>query len=326
MIARYSKLIIKAVEKFNLKLKGKHVLTEAATDNYVCTPVIAAFAGAEVTAFTRDSKYGTVDEVIRQTYELAEKMSVLKKIKVITDLDETNWEKIDIVTNTGHLRPIDHRILNNLRSDVVIPLMYEPWEFREGEIDIDLCRKKGIRICGTNESDPRLRTIDYLGHIVLFFLMKEKRSPFSTSIIITGTDKFTESISKTLKYNDYPTAIKKLDELTEDFSGADVLVITDHSDGQKILSGDEASILRNSNISRDKLIIHICGNVDFKDANYKHYPEIPAKFGYMSYTTDLIDPMAVIDLHTAGLKVAEGLIKYGKDILNQKEYPVLFIE
>ena len=34
----------------------------------------------------------------------------------------------------------------------------------------------------------------------------------------------------------------------------------------------------------------------------------PASFGYMSYTADAVDPQAVVDLHCAGLKVAEEML------------------
>ena len=53
---RLIKGIIKAIEKFELSLMDKVVLTEAATGNYVVTLVIAAVAGAKkVYAFTKDS-------------------------------------------------------------------------------------------------------------------------------------------------------------------------------------------------------------------------------------------------------------------------------
>ena len=331
MIEEYSKFIIKAVEKFNLNIKDKLVLTEAATGNYVCTPVIAAVAGAEVIAFTKNSKFGSVKDVIEQTNVLAEKMNVKSRIKIITDINETAFERIDIITNTGHLRPINRKLLSKVRLDTVIPLMYEPWEFRKGEIDLDYCRNRGILVCGTNESDPRLRTMDYLGFIVLYLLLKERRTPFITRVLITGTEKFTFPIKRILESTSYKAEIKKFEELENDFSGADVLVVADHDDGRKVLSEKEPAILRNSQISNKKLVIHICGNVDFNDAAFKHYPDNPSPFGFMSFTTDYIDPIAVIDLHTAGLKVAEGMIqartenRIGLEYKNfmEKGYPAL---
>jgi hypothetical protein len=54
-----------AIDRLELDLSGKVVLTEAATGAYIVTPVIAALAGAEVYAFTKDTRYGTVADVTK---------------------------------------------------------------------------------------------------------------------------------------------------------------------------------------------------------------------------------------------------------------------
>ena len=77
-------------------------------------------------------------------------------------------EDVDILTNTGFLRPINKKLIKALTPKCVIPLMWEPWEFRPEEIDIDACVERGIKVYGTNEADPRLKTMDYIGWIVLF--------------------------------------------------------------------------------------------------------------------------------------------------------------
>lgn len=69
--------ILNAVQKFGLDMRGKTVLTEAATGNYVVTSVIAACAGANVLAYTKDSSYGSEEETTRQTSLLASILSVL---------------------------------------------------------------------------------------------------------------------------------------------------------------------------------------------------------------------------------------------------------
>lgn len=73
-------------------------------------------------------------------------------------------------------------------------------------------------------------------------------------------------------------------------------------------------------IKPNTLILHICGNVNFKGLKCRTKPKKPAKFGYMSYTTDYIDNQSVIDLHTAGLKVAEGMIRANNMNLSKKEF------
>ena len=42
----------------------------------------------------------------------------------------------------------------------------------------------------------------------------------------------------------------------------------------------------------------------------------------MSFTTDYIDNRAVIDLHTAGLKVVEGMLKANELALDSEDYKI----
>ena len=158
--------ILNSLEKFNLNLKGKNVLTEAATGNYVVTPIIAALAGANVYAFTKNSKYGTIKEVKKQTIELTKKFGIENKIKIITNLNNVDLKDIDILTNTGFLRPVNKELINKLSSKCVIPLMWEPWEFRNEDLDLEECYNKGIKVYGTDESDNRLKTIDYTIYLI----------------------------------------------------------------------------------------------------------------------------------------------------------------
>jgi len=70
----------------------------------------------------------------------------------------------------------------------------------------------------------------------------------------------------------------------------------------------KSGYIKNNQVKSNQLLIHISGNVDFSDAFAIKIPEAPRKFGYMSFTCDYVDSMAVIDLHTASLCVAQGMI------------------
>jgi len=296
--------------KFQINLQGKTVLTEAATGNYVCTPIIAAMAGAKVYAIAKESKYGTIDQIENEVSTIAKCLKVEKKISIIKSLNEVNLSGIDIVTNTGFVRPIDKSFIDRLKSDCVIPLMWEPWEFRPGEFDLDYATRKGIKVYGTNEADSRLQTMNYIGLTVLYFLLKEKRSPLSTKVLVIGCEKFNHAIEVVLKKQGYPVN----SFLTNFYNKAeikeyDTIVVAEHTTSKMIIGDTSESLINNSDLSIDHLIIHIAGSVDFDSTICCHYPEKPASFGYMSYTADFIDPVAVIDLHTAGLNVAEGMLK-----------------
>ena len=84
----------------------------------------------------------------------------------VTFIDEVKPDllsRADIITNSGHLRPINRDMLRYAEDTCVIPLMYEKWEFREEDIDLQFCKTKGIRVGGTNERHPKIGVFDYLG-------------------------------------------------------------------------------------------------------------------------------------------------------------------
>ena len=238
---------------------------------------------------------------------------------------------VDILTNTGFLRPIDSSLINKLSSQCVIPLMWEPWELREDEIDISLCRKKGIKVYGTNESDDRLMTMKYIGFIVLYYLLASKLTCFSAKVLLIGNNEFVGPMIEVLQNNDYNFDVVKYKD-TINVENYNFIVVAEHKIDQEII-GNQGSFIKNSDIPDDTIVLHIAGNVSFEGARYKYIPNKPSCFGHMSFTTDYIDPQAVIDLHTAGLKVAEGMLeanRLGLDGMSEvtfleSNYPALAI-
>lgn len=319
--------LIEAIHKFELNLSGKIVLTEAASGNYVCTPLLAALAGANVYAFGKDSEFGTYSEVKKELMEFAIKLKINDKINIINNFNHVPLEEMNIVTNTGFLRPINRILINRLSSECVIPLMWEPWEHRPAELDIEACVEKGIKVYGTNESDERLRTFEYIGYIVLYWLLHFKLSPFSAKILILGNHEFVEPIKSVLQKLNYYFKVITDYNSNVNIKDFNCIVIAEYK-SDKMIIGDDAVIHIDS--ITDQKIIHISGNVCLNDYKYC-IPKNPKVFPYMSFTTDFIDKKAVIDLHAAGLKVAEGLLNANmlglkgleyKDFM-EKNYPAL---
>ena len=124
--------LARQVKALELDLKGKTVLTEAASGAYVVTPVIAALAGAKVFAYSKTTRYGKLEDVFSSTRELAD---TFRKYPLEIHFTEKITPEIvaesDIITNSGHLRPLNEIMLSHAKNDLVIPLMYEAWEWRE---------------------------------------------------------------------------------------------------------------------------------------------------------------------------------------------------
>src|SRR5262245_1421439 len=144
-----------AIARCRLDLSGTVVLTEGASGSYVVTPILAAMAGADqVYAVSRTTKYGTFDEISANTQRLAKLAGVESRLKIITQKTRELVKQADIITNSGHVRPIDAETVSWMKPGAVVPLMYEAWEFREADLDLSACQRHGIRVAGTNERHP----------------------------------------------------------------------------------------------------------------------------------------------------------------------------
>lgn len=312
--------IKRSIEKFHLDLSHKVVLTEAATGVYAVTPIIAALAGAKVYALAKETSYGSYEDIERDIDSLSKQLDIPRHMLTIVKTIEEVDDAIDIVTNSGFVRPINAALIDKLSSGSVISLMYEPWEFREEDIDIAAATEKGLKIYGTNEHDPRLRTMEYIGYVVLYHLLNQKITHFSgRKIIVMGTPEFTDPICRVLEENHYRYSCINRYERKVDVADTDILVIAENKTPEFIIGGKDAFIDKNLLTFRN-MIIHISGNVDVTGLPSVCIPEKPCPFGYMSFRTDFADEMALIDLQTASLSVGEGMLKANAFHLKDEEY------
>ena len=233
-------------------------------------------------------------------------------------LNSINLKEVDILTNNGFLRPITSEIIDKLSSKCVIPLMWETWEFREGELDLEACLDKEIKVYGTNEEDEGLRTKEYLGYMVLKLLLESNHTPIESNILLLGSNHFSIYIQKVLEQNGYKYTVINDYKEKKDVSLFDTIILAEHQNKDLLIAKD--GYIATNEIMKSTDIIHICGNVDFSEANFNYIPKEPASFGYMSYTVDYMGINVVIDLHTAGLKVAQGMLKTNKMNLNKEDY------
>src|SRR5262249_10620582 len=176
------------------------VLTEAATGPYMVTPVLAALAGANrVFAMTRASRYGTVDEVARETFGLAGRLGVADRIRVITEKSPQIVGQADIITNSGHLRPLDADTVRCMKPSAVVPLMYEAWELRPGEVALAACRLRGIRVAGTNERHPNVDVLSYLGVMAVKLLADAGVAVYRSRVLILCDNPFATHLESGLR-------------------------------------------------------------------------------------------------------------------------------
>jgi hypothetical protein len=334
--------ILESIQRLNLDLKGKVVLTEAATGAYAVTPVLAALAGAEVYAFTKNTKYGSVEEVRHLVNELASRFDRKLSINVIDDLTPEIISKADIITNSGHLRPLDESKLRHAKKGVAIPLMYEAWEFRDADLDLEFCKTKNIPIAATNERHPDIDVFNYLGDMALKMIFDAGLCPYNNNFILMCNNDFGPFIAKVLsavctnlgvcdmlenkgKYNGI-----KIDWLgnfpdlktTDKYKNSAAVIFTAYPFNKTwIGENDEPITIENLLLELDNpFILRYAGHIDEAAFENKitYYPKSVTP-GHMGILPSAIGNDPIIRLQSGGLKVAEMMLKkvdlYNENIL-----------
>lgn len=209
------------IEAIGLDLTDLCVYTEAATGGYCVTPVLAALAGARrVFALAKDSRFGTAEQAFAATGAFARLAGVLEGMTFVTDKRPIDLSEVDILTNSGHIRPIDQATIAWLKPTAVVSLMYEAWEFRAPDLDLQACNARGIAVAGTDESHPLAGIRDFLGIMALKLLLDGGIEVVGTQVLIWSDNRFWSDIASTLAAVGAEVSIVCPHELWHTSSGA----------------------------------------------------------------------------------------------------------
>jgi hypothetical protein len=294
-----------AVDRCDLGLAGATVLTEAALGPYVVTPVVAAIAGADVVAYTKSSRYGTADEVRDQTHRLARAAGVADRLEIVVDKTAAVVGRADIVTNSGHLRPIDAEMISWMKPTAVVALRYESWEYRASDLDVGACRRHGIAVAGTNEQHPAIDVFSYLGAMAVRLLFDAGIAVYGCRVVVVCDNPFAPYIERGLRS-----------------AGADVTVVDSVTRAPHAPAWDAvlvALIPRAGAALSDDAVAHIAhhapgavvvqygGDLDrdaLRGAAVAFWPPSEPPHGQM-YAFAVIGAEPVVRLQAGGLKVGE---------------------
>lgn len=317
---RVKRLIESAISDFSLDLKGISVLTEAASGPFVVTPLIAALSNAkQVIACTKDSDYGLANEVKKYTEDWARKLGVADCINVTSQPAYTYAYSVDLVTNLGFVRPINERFVSLLPTNAASALMWETWELRNEDIDLVACQKRGIPVLGTCETHPRLQIFRYVGLVVLKLLLEANIEVFKSKVLLIGSGQLGLETKHVLQSNGcnliHLDPCENWDNNDQNIARyikeIDAVVLVEHKARFSLLGGEMGLPLEWFE-DNGAVIVHLCGSIDYGGLEKRSINKIPVrkiKPGYMTVTTDYVGPKPVIDLHTAGLKTGEALVK-----------------
>jgi hypothetical protein len=304
-----------AVARCRLDLTGYVVLTEAATGPYAVTPILAALGGANrVFALTRTTRYGTVEQVARETFALAGRLGVADRIRVITEKSPEVVAQADIITNSGHLRPLDAETVQRMKPSAVIPLMYEAWELRPGEVDLAAARARGVRVAGTNERHPNVDVLSYLGVMAVKLLADAGVAVYRSRLVVLCDNPFAPHLVSRLKCAG--AQVTAVGELSPDLEGEapDAILVAMKPGPRPVLGSAEVSRIAQG--WPGTVLAQLWGEID-RDAAAAHglecWPAIAPAPGHMGILPSAVGPEPVIRLQAGGLKVGEVLLRSGTD-------------
>lgn len=311
---RIRRLIEEAIERLQLDLKGYTVYTEAGTGLFAVTPVIAILAGAEkVFTISKDTSYGSAEDAFFEVREILNNEKLSKKIVKTSKINQNHLYETDILTNLGHVRPIDKSLINKLNSNkVVIPYMCEAWEIRLGDVDLSYCFKKNIPVMGTNEEHPSVNCFDSCGILAVKLLLEAGLEIKGNKIAIYSQDKFGKVIFSAIRL--LGADVRIFDEVSELinnewFRQLDALIISDYMSTHQIIGIDgiiDLEVILNN--SPNVVLIPFAGAFDkeYVDSfNIQVYPNESLPSTRMIRTLAYLGAKPTIDLLAGGLKVGQ---------------------
>lgn len=308
---RLARLMRAAVARLRLDLRGLSVLTEAASGAYAVTPVLAALAGAErVDALTRDTRYGSAEQVAAQTLALAALAGAPGRIRIHTARSPALLAGADIITNSGHVRPLDAAAAAHVRPGVAVPLMYEAWEYRPTDLDLGALKARGALVAGTNERHPAVGVFDYLGAMAVKLLHDAGVATYGCRVLSLCDNDFAPFIAAGLR--GAGAAVAEAPGLAPHLldPAPDAVLVALRPRGGPLLGAAEAGLLAER--APGAVLAQYWGDVDraaLRAAGVPAWPPEPPAAGHMGVLPSAVGPEPIVRLQAGGLKVGELLAR-----------------
>jgi hypothetical protein len=328
---RLAALAVEAADRLELDLRGKTVLTEAASGAYAVTPALAGLAGATVWAYTQTSRYGTAAEVFEETRSLLDQLPRAVDVHLIDEITPDIVGAADVITNSGHLRPLNASLMQSAKNGAVVPLMYEAWEWRDADVDLAYLRTRGIQVGATNERHPDVDVFGYLGEMAVKQIHDAGLGVYRNRFVLVCNNDFGPYIAETLlPLSDGILVIDEdrhrgnYDGLDIDWAGGfpELAIPESYRRSAAVLVAaypfDQTWIAPDGPIEPAKIaqqldhpmVLRYVGDVDTESAARAGVKSYPAEVtsGHMGVLPSAIGPDSIVRLQSGGLKVAELLL------------------
>jgi hypothetical protein len=323
---RIDRILRGLIRDLAIDLSGLTVYTEAASGAYLHTPILAAVAGAEhVFALTRDSRFGKKEDVEAATYAAADAWGVRDRITVRFSKEPGDIGRSDMFTNSGFVRPIDAAMVAHMKPTAVVPLMWETWEFRSTDLDLDACRANGILVMGTHEGDPPLSMYEYGGFFAMKLLFDLGLEGHKTRVLLLGGGaglgiviaRQFRAIGIEVEWFAREEGARPFEDVTAHFRDEgdryDLILVAEHAVPIQLLGRE--GLLTYDDITRVNPGVRIgiiSGNVDAEglaQSGLAYWPKVAQPFGTMWYQAYELGPRPTLELYAGGLKVGEAMAR-----------------
>jgi hypothetical protein len=299
-----------AIDRTALDLSGLTVLTEAATGAYVVTPVLAAMAGADVYALAAGTTYASSEEIQKPAIELARLGAVADRIHLVYDKDHAIVATADIITNSGQVRPIDAEMVAHMKPSCVVPLMYESWEYRYADVDLQACRARDIIVAGTNERHPDIDVFSFLGQMAIMQLHHAGIAVRGSNILLLCDNPFAPFIASDLR--NAHAIVTEAHQLIADAVSphCDAVILAMHPREVPVFASAEAELL--SERAPGAVLIQYWGDADraaLAAAGVPVWPLRAPRTGHMGVLPSALGPEPIVRLQAGGLKVGQVLAR-----------------
>lgn len=201
LAAALARSIARQIASCGLDLRGLCVATECANGAYASTAAAAVAAGAEaVYAFGRENRYATVAEAEADVRALIVALGADGgRLHVVVDRADIPWATVDLVTNSGNLRPIDGDLIGALPDNAAIALMFEAWELRDGDIDVGAAGARGVSIFGVDEHHPACASFELVGALAISEAMRQRWSVAHGRVAVFSDNAFRDPVLRALR-------------------------------------------------------------------------------------------------------------------------------
>jgi hypothetical protein len=310
---RLRDLVAGWISRLGLDLRGRTVLTEAATGYFALTPVIAAQAGADlVLALASSSRWGSAGEARAAVEGARRALGAPDRIRFLDRLAPADLSEVDLVTNLGPIRPLDAARVAGLREGAVIAAMCEAWEIRKGDVDLGACARRGVRVAGVNEDHPLVDVFEHNALLAVKMLHQLQIEVHDSRICVAGEGKFADRIAPALAR--LGALVRRTGRLRGEgaeraLDRADALVVADYDRTDVLLGeGGDLTVEALQKRAPHAAVVQFAGWIragELRAAGVRVFPGEEIGPRRMGRTMAYLGPAPLVGLHAAGLKAAE---------------------